>query len=78
MLLCPEQSYAKLIVLSGSTVVSLSVFGKTLFDMVEAKPDDEITEYMLLELPVFTSINYNSDNNWLCFIFDNSLKTDFC
>lgn len=58
---CAEQFSAKLMFLSGSNFVSLHVYGKILLEMACAR-DSEVTEGMLLQRPVFTTVKYNSQN----------------
>ena len=51
----------KLMFLSGSSLVSLYAYGKTLLNLADVE-GSEVTEDMLLEVPVFTSVDYNSQN----------------
>ena len=58
---CPEHLSAKFMLSSVSGLVTLYVYGQTLLEMARVK-DGEVTEEILLELPVFMSVTYNSQN----------------
>ncbi len=58
---CPEQVQAKLMFVSESKFISLYVYGKLLLDLAGRK-DTDISEEILLQLPVFHSIEYNSQD----------------
>ena len=59
--LCPEHSSAKFMLSSVSGLVTLYVYGQTLLEMPCVK-NGGVTEEILLELPVFMTVTYNSQN----------------
>ena len=56
---CPEHLSAKIMLLSVSGLVSL--YGQNLLEMAGVK-DGKVTEEILLEVLVFMSVTYNSQN----------------
>lgn len=57
----PEHLSAKLMLSSVSGLVSLYMYGQTLLEMAGVK-DGKVTEEILLEVPVFMTVTYNSQN----------------
>ena len=56
---CPEHLSAKIMLSSVSGLVSLHVYGQNLLEMAGVK-DGKVTGEILLEVPVFMSVTYNS------------------
>ena len=57
--MCPEPLSAKCLFSTESGMVSLFAYGNT---ALANKEVDNISEYILLQSPVFTTNKYNSDN----------------